>query len=326
MFSNIITWFSNLHIYFHLLNPATAIGFSGLYLILLVATIVVFFYREKMSTQTRTELNSRIKTWFVIITGFMVTLSFNRYISMITFCIISALAFREYVASINIRPADRKVVKFAYLMIPVQYLWIALDWYGMAIVFIPIYMFLTIPLFLILSKEANGFLKSVGTIYWGMMAAVFCLSHVALLLTLPVTQNVVFNSTSLVFFLLFLTEFNDVLQYLWGKLLGRKKIIPSISPNKTCAGFFGGVLSTSLIAYLIAPYFTPFTGLQALFIGLVIGIAGFIGDVCMSAIKRDIGVKDYSSFLPGHGGVLDRLDSLIYTAPLFFHYIHYLYY
>lgn len=163
-------------------------------------------------------------------------------------------------------------------------------------------------------------------IYWGFMASVFCLSHVALLFGLKHPENATYNTASLIFFVLFLTGINDVLQYIWGKTFGKRKILPEISPNKTLAGLIGGVCSTIVLAAIIAPYLTPFTFIQSLGAGLIIGLGGFLGDVCMSAIKRDLGVKDYSNFLPGHGGILDRLDSLIYTAPLFFHYMCYLHY
>lgn len=309
---------------FNKLTLSTSLGFLILYILIIIAFVIIKSYHHKMLEKTQTELLNRVKTWFFIISGLFLLLIANKYITILGFMLISFFAFQEYVKSINIRPSDRSVVWFSYLMIPIQYLWIMIDWYNMAIVFIPVYVFLSIPLFLILSKETQGFLKSVGTIYWGMMAAVFCLSHVPLLFTLSGLS--IQSATSFIFFLLLLTEINDVLQYIWGKALGNTKIIPSISPNKTKAGFFGGVFSTTLISCILAPIFTPFNITESLCIGFIIGISGFIGDLCMSAIKRDIGVKDYSTKLPGHGGVLDRLDSLIYTAPLFFHFIHYLYY
>lgn len=311
---------------FKMMLYPTQIGFFSLYGILLFASLITFLFRNSINEKTLLELKNRIKTWGFIITSLFFVLSVNEKISIITFMIISFFAFHEYVKNISARKSDKRVLLFCYLAIPIQYLWILMGWYGMAVVFIPVYIFLSIPLFLILSKETHGFLKSVGSIFWGFMASVFCLSHVALLFTMNIPANTNYNATSLVFFLLFLTEFNDVLQYVWGKFLGKKKITPNISPNKTVAGFLGGIISTACISAVISPYFTPFSLSLSFIIGLVIGVAGFIGDLCMSAIKRDIGVKDYSSLLPGHGGVLDRLDSLIYTAPLFFHILHYLYY
>lgn len=109
-----------------------------------------------------------------------------------------------------------------------------------------------------------------------------------------------------------------------GKAFGKHKIIPKVSPSKTWEGFIGGVIGTTLLTVLVAPFLTPFSHLEAAFAGFVLAIAGFFGDVTMSAVKRDMGIKDTSSLIPGHGGVLDRFDSLIFTAPLFFHYFAYI--
>ena len=130
----------------------------------------------------------------------------------------------------------------------------------------------------------------------------------------------------MLFYLVTLTQLNDVAQYLWGKSCGKRKIAPKVSPNKTLEGFVGGALTTSVLGWLLGPWLTPFSPLYAALAGLLIGTMGFIGDIVISAVKRDIGVKDSGRLLPGHGGILDRLDSLTYTAPLFFHYVHYLYF
>jgi phosphatidate cytidylyltransferase len=130
----------------------------------------------------------------------------------------------------------------------------------------------------------------------------------------------------LVFYLLVLTQLNDVAQYLWGKACGRHKVAPTVSPGKTVEGLLGGIATTTLLAWMFAPYLTPMHGLPAIASGLLIGVAGFVGDLVVSAVKRDLGVKDTGTLLPGHGGMLDRLDSLTLTAPLFFHFVHYLYY
>ena len=140
---------------------------------------------------------------------------------------------------------------------------------------------------------------------------------------LPSSGEAVAGGAGLVLFLVFLTQFNDVSQYIWGKMLGKRKIIPKVSPNKTWEGFLGGVGTTTVCALLLSSFLTPLSLLLAVGAGLIIGVGGFIGDVTISAIKRDIGIKDSGSLLPGHGGILDRIDSLTYTAPLFFHYVYY---
>ncbi|MDN6448496.1 MAG: phosphatidate cytidylyltransferase, partial [Enterobacterales bacterium] len=166
-------------------------------------------------------------------------------------------------------------------------------------------------------------LHSASVMHWGMMTTVFALSHVAFLLTLPgINANA---GALLVIFLVATTELNDIAQYLWGKSLGKIKVTPKVSPNKTLAGLIGGVMTTTLLAAIFGPLLTPMDWLHSLAAGVIIGLSGFCGDVVMSAIKRDFGVKDSGKLLPGHGGILDRMDSLIYTAPLFFHFYYYFY-
>jgi phosphatidate cytidylyltransferase len=129
-----------------------------------------------------------------------------------------------------------------------------------------------------------------------------------------------------VIFLLFMTQLGDVSQYVWGKTFGRHKIIPRVSPNKTWEGFVGGVATITLVSGWVAPLLTPLSFEYGLLAGLIISVAGFVGDVVISSVKRDLNIKDSGNLIPGHGGILDRFDSLFFTAPLFFHYVYYLVY
>jgi phosphatidate cytidylyltransferase len=194
----------------------------------------------------------------------------------------------------------------------------------MFLVFIPVYAFLLLPLRMIIIGETKDFLRALSTIHWGLMTTVFSISHVAFLLVLS-EYNAAFSGAGLVLYLAFLTQFNDVAQFLWGKTLGRRKILPKVSPNKTWAGFIGGIGTTTLLGGLLGPLLTPMTWKMSLAAGVLIGVGGFIGDVTISALKRDLEIKDTGNMLPGHGGILDRIDSLTYTAPLFFHFIFFFY-
>ena len=118
---------------------------------------------------------------------------------------------------------------------------------------------------------------------------------------------------------------NDNFQFTWGKLFGRFKIIPKVSPNKTWEGLIGGVVTTVVVGYFLR-FLTPFSEIEILITSGSIAIVGFIGDVVVSAIKRDIGIKDTGSVIPGHGGILDRIDSLALTGPVFFHIVYNMYY
>jgi phosphatidate cytidylyltransferase len=271
-------------------------------------------------------LKLRVRSWWVIVLLFISAILLSGAAVLVLFAFISFLALKEYFSLIPTRRSDRRVLFWAYLAIPLQYWWAYCDWYGMFVIFIPVYMFLIIPMRLVALQDTDGFLRSVGTIQWGLMIAVFFLSHAAWLFVLPASVNPAGGSAGLLFFLVGLTELNDIFQYLWGKSLGRKKMLPIVSPNKTWVGFLGGVGTTSVLAAVVGPYLTPMHWEAAFVSGLIIGVAGFWGDVTVSALKRDLGIKDSGRLLPGHGGILDRVDSLVFTAPLFLHFIRYHYY
>lgn len=288
--------------------------------LLIVATIIVYFKRNK-----DVELVQRVTTWWWIISFLFAVLVAGEKTTIIFFSFISFLALKEFLSIVHVRQADRNAIFWAYLSIPLHYYWIAIGWYGMFIIFIPVYMFLFLPMRMVFKGEVDGFIKSAGIIHWGLMLNVFALSHIAFLATLPI-KNTMAGTMGLIIFLIFMTQFNDVCQYVWGKTVGRQKILPKVSPNKTWGGFLGGLLTISLVATLVAPFLTPLSHTQGLVAGILISCSGFIGDVVISSVKRDLQIKDTGSFLPGHGGILDRIDSLLYTSPLFFHFIYYLHY
>ncbi|MGB0127550.1 MAG: phosphatidate cytidylyltransferase [Rhodocyclaceae bacterium] len=307
-------------------KPTLLLALGGILGILVAATVIVAVLRKMRPEGNFAELAQRVKSWWVMVAVFSAALLMSRNISIAFFAFVSFLALKEFLSLVPTRRADRAVLLWTYLAIPVQYLWVGQEWYGMFIIFIPVYVFLFLPMVMVVIGETKDFLRAAGTMHWGMMTTVFSLSHLAFLLVLPEKGNPVGGGAGLLLYLVFLTQFNDVLQFVWGKTIGRHKIIPKVSPNKTWEGFLGGLCTTTLLALVIAPYLTPFDGRQALAAGLIIGLSGFIGDVTMSAVKRDIGVKDASNLIPGHGGILDRVDSLTYTAPLFFHFTYYLHF
>jgi phosphatidate cytidylyltransferase len=272
------------------------------------------------------ELRARIRSWWVMAGIFALALLLGRTAMLLFLGLVSFLALKEYLSLIPTRRADRTVLFWAYLAIPIQFYWVGSEWYGMFAIFIPVYMFLFLPLPMLIRGETEGFLKAIGTLNWGLMATVYSISHAAFLLVLPAEGNPGAGGAGLLLFLVLLTEFNDVAQYVWGRTLGRHKVIPRVSPNKTWEGLLGGIATTSLLSLLLAPLLTPLASLPALALGAFLGAAGFVGDITISAIKRDLRIKDSGALIPGHGGILDRLDSLTYTAPLFFHMIRYFYY
>lgn len=302
------------------LHTALAVIFTLLIFASLVNVLLVFCRPDK----NWRELTLRIRTWWLIILFFSLAMISPRWLSLTLFALVSFLALKEFLTLIPSRRSDRMPLLWMFLAIPINYVLIGCNWYGMFIIFIPVYAFLFLPARMVLTGNTTSFLRTASQHHWALMTTVFAFGHVGCLLVLP--DDTRQSGALLVLFLVGLTEFNDIAQYLWGKSIGRVKVTPQVSPNKTLAGLVGGVGSTAVAGLVLGPLITPMTWSMALLAGLIIGITGFCGDIVMSAVKRDIGVKDSGTLLPGHGGILDRLDSLIFTAPVFFHFIHYFYY
>jgi len=300
-------------------------GMLGVLTILLVSTLIYQYKQNSNKEVDYTELKLRIKSWWWMIAIVFMSLSFSLKTAIIFFAFLSFLALKEFLSIIPIRHVDRRAIFWVYLSIPLQYYFVSLEWYGMFIIFIPIFLFLFIPIRLVIIGETNGFINSSSVIHWAAILTVFSISHIAYLLTLPV-QNELAGNIGPVLFLLFMTQFNDVSQYVFGKLFGKNKIIPKVSPNKTWEGFIGGVVTVTLLSGFIAPYLTSLDMFYGFIAGSIISIFGFFGDVVISSLKRDVNIKDTGSLIPGHGGILDRLDSLLYTAPIFFHFLYYVKY
>ncbi len=299
---------------------------AGILAILVIAETVVWRLRRSRPDKDYTELVQRVRSWWVIFGVFVLAIGLNRTFSVVFFAFLSFLALKEYLSLIPTRRADRRVIFWAYLGIPIQYYWVYSAWYTMFLIWVPVWMYLLISARMVMIGETKDFLRAAGTLHWGLMMMVFSISHMAYLLVLPTHTGDTSAGPGLVVFLVFLTQFNDVAQYVWGKLFGKRKITPTVSPNKTVAGLVGGVLTTTALSTALAPLLTPVTFPESIAVGLIIGTGGFLGDVVISALKRDLGVKDSGALIPGHGGILDRIDSLTFTAPLFFHYMNYFHY
>jgi len=286
---------------------------SGSLSMLILSTLTIYILKKCQPKRDYLELQQRITSWWVIILIFSLAMLSPKWLALTFFGFISFLSLKEYLTLAPTRRSDSIPLLWMYAAIPLQYIWVGMSWYGMFIIFIPIYVFLFLPARMVIVGDTKGFLHSASVMHWGMMTTAFALSHVAYLMALPSGDK---NAGALlVIFLFAATELNDVAQYIWGKSLGKIKITPKVSPNKTLAGLLGGVLTTTLLATLLGPFLTNMDWIHSLGAGIIIGLSGFCGDVVMSAIKRDFGVKDSGKLLPGHGGILDRLDSLIYTAP-----------
>lgn len=290
--------------------------------VLIVASMVSNILIQRHGrTQTLDNLVQRVNAWWMMVAVLVMAFLLGRAGTVVLFMLVSFVALREFLTLIYRSRADYYVlVGVYYLILPLQYWFIYDSWYGMYTIFIPVYGFLLMPIVASLAGDTSQFLMRSAKIQWALMISVFCISHVPALLDLKFED---YHATiGLLIFLLVVVQGSDVLQYIVGKLWGRRKIAPRLSPSKTVAGTFGGITAATLLAAGLW-WITPFSPVQAGLLGLLIAIMGFLGGLVMSSIKRDIGVKDWGSMIPGHGGMLDRIDSLCFAAPVFFHVVRY---
>jgi len=299
--------------------------FIGLLGVLATASLIAALLSWRASkplSPALVNLNLRIKAWWVMVATISIAFLLGHGGVILLFAFVSFASLREYVTLTETCQADRWTLLGMFLIIiPVQYYLIWIEWYGLYAIFIPVYCFLAMPAITAARGDTSRFLARVSEQQWGLMLSVYCMSHIPALMTLDI-PGYHHRGLLLIAFLIATVQASDVLQYVFGKLLGRTPISPKVSPSKTWAGFLGGIISASLLGAALY-WLTPFSPLQA---GLLAGLAcimGFLGGLVASAIKRDRGVKDWGHMIEGHGGMLDRADSLVFAAPMFFHIVRY---
>ncbi len=308
------------------LHDQTTLLFSGIAGILVIASLAGFLLKWRAGLHAPhpvlDNLNARIKAWWMMVAVIGIAVAAGKAGTIVLFAFASFIALREFITIAPTRRGDHKALFLSFaVIVPVQYYLVWTDWYGMYTIFIPVYAFLFLPIVAALSSDTKNFLDRTAIIQWALMISVFCISHVPALLMLDIPGYEGRNLLLLIFLIL-IVQSSDVLQYVWGKLYGRHKIAPELSPSKTVEGFVGGVLSASGMGAALW-WITPFRPAQAFLVALAITLLGFLGGLVMSALKRDRGVKDWGSLIEGHGGMLDRLDSVCFSAPVFFHITRY---
>jgi phosphatidate cytidylyltransferase len=299
---------------------------GGIVGLLALSSTITFFIKRRSAggepNKVVANLDARVKAWWVMVAIFGVALATGGLGSVILFGLMSFFALREFITLTPTRPGDHRTLFWVFFIVtPLQYYLVATHWYGLFTLLIPVYAFIFVPTRSALAGDSEHFLERTAKIQWALMVCVYCVSHVPALLMLNIPGYEGQNAKLLLFFVL-VVQISDVLQYVWGKLFGRHKIAPVISPSKTVEGFIGGVLSASAIGAALW-WATPFNWWQAALFSLLLTLMGFCGGLVMSAIKRDRGVKDYGTLIEGHGGVMDRIDSLCFAAPVFFHLVRY---
>lgn len=273
------------------------------------------------ATSTLLNLRARVNAWWIMSAVLTVAFTLGRGGTIVLFWLVSFFALREFMSLLYSRRSDYRVLVLCYyFVLPFQYLLVFWDSQGLFVTFIPVYAFLFMPIAASLSGDSHYFLSRAATAQWAVMIAVYCISHIPALLNLRIpgySHNIL-----LLLFLVAVVQASDVLQYVWGKLFGKRKILPMLSPSKTVIGTVGGVCSAALLGGALYAI-TPFRPAEAIAIAFLTCVMGFLGGLVMSAIKRDRGVKDWGNLIEGHGGMLDRMDSLCFAAPVFFHCVQY---
>ena len=268
--------------------------------------------------QAMVNLNARINAWWVMCAVALGALLSGPVGTVILFGLLSLGALREFIALTPAHRGDHRVLLLAfYMAIPLQYALVAANWYGLFAILLPVYGVIILSAAAALAGDTSAFLERLGRIHWGVLVCVYGLSHAPALVMLEIPGDEAHHA-SLLLYLLVVVESSDVLQYIWGKLFGRRSLAPAVSPGKTLEGFAGGVLSATLVGGALTPL-TPFTVTQSALLSFAAVLTGVAGGLVMSAIKRDRGLKDFGTAIPGHGGILDRVDSLCFAAPVFFH-------
>jgi len=296
--------------------------FSGALGVLALASVITWLLRWRVARGAPhaviDNLAARVAAWWWMVGALGAAFALGRAAIIALFFLVSFYALREFITIIATRRGDHRAIAAAFFFfLPCQYALIYIDWYGLYSIFIPVYAFLFMPILAALSADTTRFLARCAGVQWAVMVCVFCISHVPALLTLPI-PDFAGRNLLLIAFLVIVVQGSDVLQYVWGKLFGKTKIAPLLSPSKTVEGFIGGVASATALGAALW-WITPFTPWQAALIALIIALMGFLGGLVMSAIKRDRGIKDWGRMIQGHGGMLDRLDSVVFAAPVFFH-------
>jgi phosphatidate cytidylyltransferase len=274
-----------------------------------------------------------LRTWWGLVVVTSLAILLGRVGVVLLFTVASGFAFHEYLRITQ--PALRRGLRIAvWLWGPLQYAAILSGWQGGALLLLPTAAVMTTAAVQVVFAPTSGFVSRTGSLLLGLFLTVYLPSHAVLLFIFPALAAGTPGAAGWFLFLVVLTEMNDIAQATCGRRWGRHKICPSVSPQKTWEGWLGGLLTTTVLAIGLAPWLTPLNdpvwwrtlgvampspSIWAGLLGFGLGLCGFLGDITMSAVKRDAGVKDGSGLLPGQGGMIDRIDSLAFTSPFVFY-------
>lgn len=266
------------------------------------------------------------KSWLIMAPLLLGGVFAGRATMIVFLCLIAALGFKEFARATGLYH-DWWMTGAVYLGITVTGVTCLVrqpnglepgeGWYGLFIA-LPVYAVALIMLIPILRNRVQGQLQCVSLAIVGFIYIGWMFGHLAFLANST-------NAYGYLLYIIFATELNDVAAFTFGKLFGKHQFRSNISPKKTWEGSLGALAVSLALPWALRFSFPHFGPLQLVLTGLIVGVGGQLGDLTISVIKRDIGIKDMGAGIPGHGGILDRIDSLIYVAPLFFHMAGYFY-
>ncbi len=265
--------------------------------------------------------NSRIRSWWIICC--LLTVAFmSKGLTVALFGVISFWALREFITLTPTRLSDHRALFWVFFFFtPLQYLLVGQNAYELFSVLIPVYGFLFVPMRIAIAGDPKRFLERASKIQSGLLICVYCLSYAPALLYLESSELTHSDTARLLFFLVTMSLLSEAVQFAWSRLYGKHVIAPEINQSRTWEGFLGSSATIALVGsalYQIGA--TSFTQLwHAALVSLLIAVMSFAGAMTMSAIKRDRRVEDYGTLIEGHGGVLDRIDALCFTAPVFYY-------
>jgi len=300
--------------------------FGGVLCLLIILTVIGDILKRdhhyNVSRSTIDNFNAQITAWWKMCVVFVLDLLLGPGGSLPVFALLSFLALREYMTLVPTRRGDHRTLFWSFFVImPLQYYLVGVQRYTFFAIMIPVLAYIFIPSSIAIAGDTAHFLERAAKIQFGLMVCGYCLSHAPalLLMKIPGFEG---HDARLLLYLGIVDQMNDLLEYVWGKLIGRHKIAWRVSPDKTWEGFLGGLVSATALGTLLW-WATPFTPLQSAGMSFTICILGFAGGLVMSATKRDIGIKDFGAIIERRGGILDRIDSLCFAAPIFFHLVRY---
>ncbi len=305
------------------------------YSALAIGSVVRLLSLYRTRTTTPVELadarRGSLLVWWVLLLSFTAALLFGQIGLATFFCVASLFALNEFFQIFQRQSTDRPILRWTIFFSAIAHYAVlgfsSASWTCGAFAIVTL---LLVTLAELATGQSKNYLLTSASYFWASMLIVFGLSHAVMTIRFPATPGSwSAGGVGWCIYLVLLTETNDISQALIGRKWGKHRVTPTFSPGKTWEGFIGGILLTMSLAIAAAPWLTTLTLNRPVWqavvnsagAGVCIALAGFLGDVNISGLKREAGIKDSGNLLPGMGGMLDRVDSLTFAAPAFYYFV-----